>query len=52
MKVGKPKYYPTYMVQHGMQAIINEKKGEELIERFDSEESWKAALTTYLHCGE
>ncbi len=50
-QVGIPKYYPKYMVQHGIQAFLN-KEGNGLIEEFDSEESWNLALKNYLHCGE
>ncbi|WP_205728765.1 hypothetical protein, partial [Flavobacterium ranwuense] len=50
-KVGVPKYYPKYMIQHGIQAFV-EKDGNGLIEKFDSLASWKLALKEYLHCGE
>jgi 5-carboxymethyl-2-hydroxymuconate isomerase len=50
-KVGVPKYYPKYMIQHGIQAFV-EKDGNGLIEKFDSVASWKQALNEYLHCGE
>jgi hypothetical protein len=50
-QVGIPKYYPKYMVQHGIQAFL-ENEGNGLIEEFNSEESWSLALKNYLHCGE
>jgi len=50
-KVGIPKYYPKYMVQHGIQAFL-ENEGNGLNEEFDSKESWNLALKNYLHCGE
>jgi len=50
-KVGTPKYYPTYMIQHGIQAF-SEQEGNGLIEEFNSSESWNLALKSYLHCGE
>lgn len=50
-KIGFPKYYPKYMIQHGIQAF-KEKEGNGLIEKFDSQESWNLALKEYLHCGE
>ncbi|WP_188363220.1 hypothetical protein [Flavobacterium orientale] len=50
-EVGIPKYYPKYMIQHGIQAFI-EKDGNGLIEDFNSEESWNLTLKNYLHCGE
>lgn len=50
-QVGIPKYYPKYMVQHGIQAFT-ENKENGLIVEFDSAESWNLALKSYLHCGE
>ena len=50
-KIGFPKYYPKYMIQHGIQAFT-EKKGDGLNEKFDSIVSWNLALKEYLHCGE
>lgn len=50
-KVGMPKYHPKYMIQHGIQAFI-ETDGNGLVENFNSEESWKLALQSYLHCME
>jgi hypothetical protein len=50
-KVGIPKYYPKYMIQHGIQAFT-ESKENGLIEEFNSLESWNLALKSYLHCGE
>ena len=50
-KIGPPKYYPKYMVQHGIQAFT-ENNGNGLIEEFNSDESWNLALKSYLHCGE
>ena len=48
-KVGIPKYYPKYMIQHGIQAFM-ETDGDGLVEDFDSEKSWDLALKNYLHC--
>lgn len=50
-KVGKPKYYPKYMIQHGIQAFT-ESNENGLVEDFNSEESWELALESYLHCAE
>lgn len=50
-KIGIPKYYPKYMVQHGIQAFTDN-NGNGLIEGFDNEKSWALALKNYLHCGE
>ena len=49
--VGIPKYYPTYMIQHGMGAFT-ESGGNGLVEGFNSLDSWNLALKNYLHCGE
>ena len=48
-KIGFPKYYPKYMIQHGIQAFL-EKEGDGLNEKFDNEVSWNLALNEYLHC--
>ena len=50
-KIGFPKYYPKYMIQHGIQAFT-EKKGDGLNKKFDNVVSWNMALQEYLHCGE
>lgn len=50
-KIGIPKYYPKYMIQHGMQAFA-QNEGNGLNEKFDSQKSWSLALKEYLHCGE
>jgi hypothetical protein len=46
--VGKPTYYPRYMIQHGMGAFTGDSKG--LTVDFSEEEGWKNALENYLHC--
>lgn len=49
-KIGPPKYLPKYMIQHGMQAFLN--NGEQwLTDGFDSDASWNLSLESYLHCG-
>jgi len=50
-QIGKPNYFPKYMIQHGIQAFMDN-EGNGLVEEFDSEESWDLVLTNYLHCGE
>ena len=50
-EIGIPKYYPKYMVQHGIQAFMKN-KGNGLKAEFESEKSWNLALKEYLHCGE
>lgn len=49
-QIGIPKYHPTYMIQHGIQAFTDNNKNG-LVEGFNSEESWNLALKNYLHCG-
>lgn len=50
-KIGAPKYFPKYMVQHGIQAF-SDNGGNGLVENFDSQKSFELALKEYLHCGE
>ena len=47
--VGIPKYYPRYMIQHGIQAFT-ENEGNGLIQEFNSVDSWNQSLQNYLHC--
>lgn len=49
-KIGRPDYYPKYMVQHGMKAIIGGSSNNGLIPKFDGSSAWAKALTTYIHC--
>jgi hypothetical protein len=48
--VGAPTYYPRYMIQHGMNAVLGEQKGDGLVPNFDASAGWKKALSSYLHC--
>lgn len=48
-QIGAPKYYPRYMVQHGIQAFTNSEKNS-LVKNFKSKESFDLALKEYLHC--
>lgn len=50
-KIGVPKYFPRYMIQHGIQAFMAENDDDGLVENFDSQKSWNLALKEYLHCG-
>jgi len=50
-QVGMPKYYPKYMIQHGIQAFTGG-DGNGLVTDFDATASWDLALKNYLHCGE
>lgn len=47
--IGVPKYFPRYMIQHGINAFTD-KNDTGINENFDSEQSWKSALESYLHC--
>ena len=49
-RIGAPQYYPSYMIQHGMNAIINSSTEDALVKNFDSDTAWKTALDGYLHC--
>ena len=48
--IGAPQYYPRYMVQHGMNAILDTNAGDGLVKDFDASAAWKKALGAYLHC--
>jgi hypothetical protein len=50
MRIGPPDYYPRYMVQHGMNAYLQQVSGDGLVKNFDAKAAWKKALDTYLHC--
>jgi hypothetical protein len=43
-KVGKPDYYPKYMVQHGIGAFTGNKNKDGLVPNFDAEKAWKDTL--------
>jgi hypothetical protein len=43
-KVGRPDYYPRYMVQHGMGAFVGNKHKDGLVPDFDPEKAWKDTL--------
>lgn len=46
--IGAPDYYPAYMIQHGMGAVMGSDGG--LVEGFDATKAWELALDGYLHC--
>lgn len=48
--LGPPNYYPAYMIQHGMQAFMNNSNNKPLVELFNPQEAWNSALDKYLHC--
>ena len=47
--IGMPKYYPTYMIQHGIQASLKNATPP-LVSPFDAKAAWNSALTSYLRC--
>jgi hypothetical protein len=49
-KIGAPAYFPRYMIQHGMGAVLGDASKDGLVDGFDSESSWEKSLDTYLHC--
>ncbi len=50
-KRGMPQYYPRYMVQHGIKAILKpEQENTGLIPDIDLEQIWDETLHSYLHC--
>lgn len=48
-RMGPPKYFPTYMIQHGMSAFVGQ-SGNGVKSDFNPTEGWREALTGYLHC--
>ena len=46
---GTPNYIPTYMIQHGMGAIIGTSE-DGLVSDFDAIANWTATLSDYLKC--
>jgi uncharacterized protein YfaA (DUF2138 family) len=53
-KIGPPRYFPAYMVNHGIGAIqsalTNQAQPASLEPNFDAAGSWKSLLTNYLSC--
>lgn len=52
-KMGPPQYQPTYMISHGMGAVIEGLGGastEEPSASFDANSAWLQVRSTYLHC--
>ncbi len=42
-RIGKPDYFPQYMIAHGMDAIMSSDLPP-LVEEFDEEDAWRATL--------
>jgi hypothetical protein len=49
-KVGYPRYFPSYMVQHGMGAFTGQTTPDGLVVGFDPEKAWNEALSSNVHC--
>ena len=49
-KVGKPDYYPKYMILHGMNAFTGNPNDGALLKDFDSQKAWMNLQAAYLHC--
>jgi len=49
-KLGKPNYYPAYMIQHGMGAFLGKKSKDGLVSNFDPEYAWENTLKEFLNC--
>lgn len=48
--LGKPTYYPRYMIQHGMGAFIGQKTKDGLVVGFDPDQAWNDVLEEYVKC--
>ena len=48
-RLGPPKYFPTYMVQHGMSAFLGGSR-HGLNPNFDPTQGWRTSVTSFLHC--
>lgn len=49
-KIGAPQYKPTYMIQHGMSAVLGKVSEDGLVANFDSATAWERSLDSFLHC--
>lgn len=48
--IGRPDYFPKYMIMHGMGAFSGDQADAGLVSSFNPEKAWEAALDQYLHC--
>ncbi|WP_444896909.1 hypothetical protein [Microbulbifer sp. SSSA005] len=48
--LGKPTYYPKYMIQHGMGAFTGQKTKDGLVVGFDPDQAWSDVLEGYVKC--
>jgi hypothetical protein len=47
--IGPPAYYPAYMTQHGMRAVLGG-SSTPIRPNFDMNEAWSRSLNDFLHC--
>jgi len=48
--LGKPDYYPNYMIQHGMGAFLGNQSKSALVDDFDSDKAWEDVLNNFVKC--
>ena len=51
-KIGKPNYFPKYMILHGMNAFTGNPYENALVANFDQKQQWGLVVKNYLHCSE
>ena len=49
-RLGKPNYYPRYMIQHGMGAFLGNKSKDGIVANFNSNKAWQDVLVQYAKC--
>jgi hypothetical protein len=49
-RIGKPDYFPTYMIQHGMGAFTGTKGDDGIVPGFNGKTAWEKVLTVSMHC--
>lgn len=49
-QLGRPDYYPRYMIQHGMGAFLGNKSKDGLDSDFDPNKAWVDVLSGYVKC--
>jgi hypothetical protein len=49
-KIGFPRYYPKYMIMHGIRAFTGDPNKDALKSQFDPKATWIALQTSYLNC--
>lgn len=50
--IGKPKYKPIYMIQHGMGVFTGTNNNDGLVKGFNTKVSWRDTLATIANCGD